>query len=343
MSVLSKNTSKESGRSFLDFFPTPKFLEMPSPGLAISETNLKFIEFAHTKNGFVVARHDSLQFTEPLISSGDIKDKEKLVLELKKFKEKNDLHYVRVSLPEEKAYLFTTTLSSEQMENARTSIEFVIEENVPLAVSEAVFDYVVVNSDRSPEDPAKINVSVVSQTVVAEYLEVLRLAGFEPLHFEAESQAIVKAVVPRKDTSVSVILNLSPGRAGFYIADGRAIVFTSTVALTEFPSDKKTPLSAPCLAQISEELKRIYQYWRNLAERNEEKLRPVDKIILVGEDGSRDEVMSMLQSSFDVKVDKGNVWGNVFSLDEYVPAISSDDSLAYVTAVGLAMPRRIKT
>src|SRR3989344_9439353 len=105
--LFKKKKEKEGWRTFFDFFPTPKFLEMPSPGLAISETGLRLVEFSHTKKGYILERADSAPFSESLISAGDIKDKEKLILELKKFREKNKLRYLRGSLPEGKTYIFT--------------------------------------------------------------------------------------------------------------------------------------------------------------------------------------------------------------------------------------------
>ena len=196
-------------RSFFDFFPTPKFLEMPSPGLSLSDNGIRFIEFTRSRHGLVLKRFDFVPFAIPLIVSGVIQNSELLIKELEAFREKHNLRYIRTSLPEERAYLFTTEIASAQIDHIRTAIEFSIEENVPLSVSESVFDYTKIEQKNSEsKKDLRVSVSVFPEQVVREYLEAFRSAGFEPMHFEIESQAIAKAVIGKDDHSTNIILHV---------------------------------------------------------------------------------------------------------------------------------------
>jgi Tfp pilus assembly PilM family ATPase len=346
--------------SFFDFFPTPKFLEMPAPGLSLSDGAVRLIEFTHGKNGLVIQQADIFHFPMQLISAGDIKNPQELIKILDDFRKKNNLHYVRASLPEERAYLFSTVVPSVAGEDLRASVEFTIEENVPLSVSEAIFDYTVVGSEQYQGRPGyKVSVSVLPEKVVTEYLNIFRSAGLEPLHFEIESQAIIKAVVPKGDKTVSLVVNLSSGKAGFYISDGGAVSFTSTIITTPFGNDalKETNLAyedkpaeeakniiatkpAPnsqALKEIVDEIKKVFLYWNTQADKKDEKLRPIERIIIVGEEGGRRGVPEALSQEFGIPAEVANVWQNAFSLGDYIPEISKNDSLGYVTSVGLAL------
>jgi hypothetical protein len=337
-----KITQKPHKSSFFDFFPTPKFLEMPAPGLSISDRGAHLMDFSHDKEGLRVKRFADLTFPDRYIVDGEIKNRDALIEALSNFRKENDLKYVRVSLPEERAYLFSTTISSAQAENIRTSIEFIIEENVPLSVSEVVFDYNIIPTKEKHDDHIRISVSVVPESVVEEYLGILRSAGLEPLHFEVESQAIAKAVIPNKDTSVSVIANINHDKVGLYICDGGAVSFTSTFPISNSTEKESVASSEKILVDISTELKKIFMYWQTQADHLDIKPEPISRIILTGDDAGRFKELSLLTKTFSVPVIEANVWQNTFSLDKYIPEIPKERSLSFATAVGLAMPRRLQ-
>lgn len=326
---------------FFDLFPTPKFLEMPAPGLAVSEKAIHLIEFTHSKNGYVISKSDTLPFAQPFLSEGNIENPQELITLLETFRKKHNLRYIRTSLPEERAYLFSITVPELTGDELRATIESTIEENVPLSVAEAVFDYTVVGTEDFQGRPGlKVTVSVLPEKVVSEYIDIFRAAGFEPLHFEIESQAITKAVVPRKDDRVCLILNLSRGKGGFYITDGGAVSFTATIPLPLFEEASDVFANSSTSKEIVAEIKKIFLYWQTQADRKDQKFRPVTHIILTGDEGGRDGIPEALSAEFTVSVAVANVWQNVFSLHDYIPDISKKDSQSFAAAVGLALPHQ---
>lgn len=342
--------------SFFDFFPTPRFLEMPAPGLSLSDRGLHLIEFAHNKNVSSIAKSDTAIFQNKIIESGNIINTEELTRVLGEFGKKNDLHYVRASLPEERAYLFTTTIPNVSKEEIRTTIEFVIEENVPLMLSETVFDYAVMGPEEHDGRPGlKVSVSALPENVVSEYLDVFRKAGLEPLHFEIESQAITKAVTPRDDKSVSIIINLNKNKAGLYISDCGAVSFTSTIAISDPISNSFTPNLAnnnqdkkdlvtnspsASVRAIVDEIRKIFLYWQTQFDKKNKTARPIERIILVGEMAENKGLSEFFSSQFDIPLEVANVWRNAFSLHDYIPEISKKDSMSFAAAIGLALPHR---
>jgi len=338
-------------KSFFDFFPTPKFLEMPAPGLALTDTGLKFIEFGAGSKGTVIKRYGGATLPKGLIEAGNIVDQEALVRALEDFRKSFNLRYIRTSLPEERAYLFQTTVPKVSFGELRTAVEATIEENVPLSVSEVIFDYAVLKDQEGVVgDGIAVSVSVIPEVLVMEYLSVFRSAGFMPLHFDIESQAISKAVIGREDEDVSLVVNLNPGKVGLYIVSQGAVSFTSTVAIPA-PAKVGSPIqntesssadilsTYPALKNLVSEIEKVFMYWQTQADRQNKRVAPIEKIILCGEEAGREGVAHYLATELTTKVELANVWRNAFSFDTYVPSISQKDSLVYAGAVGLALPK----
>ena len=75
------------------------------------------------------------------MTSGQINRKVELINLLQILKKDLNLDHVRVSLPEEKAYLFTSKTPIMSPAEVRSAIESKIEENVPVSPLELTFDY----------------------------------------------------------------------------------------------------------------------------------------------------------------------------------------------------------
>ncbi len=330
-------------KTFFDFFPTPKFLDMPAPGLALTDSGLTFIEFGTNTKGFLIKRYGAAQLPKGLIENGVILDQEALIHALEDFRKSFNLRYIRTSLPEERAYLFQTLVPKVSEQDLRTAVEATIEENVPLSVSEVTFDYSVLPAQAGvSEDKVLVSVSVVPEALVLEYLSVFRDAGFVPLHFDIESQAVAKSLVKPSDAGVSLIVNLNQTKAGLYIVSQGAVNFTSTISIVS-PSSQ-TSVGAvsstyPGLSALMSEIKRVFLYWETKADREKHAVPSITKIILCGDEAFQEGVAGYISKELDIKVELGNVWTNVFSFDEYIPSIPLKDSLAYAPAVGLALSR----
>ncbi|KKP85414.1 MAG: Type IV pilus assembly protein PilM, partial [Parcubacteria group bacterium GW2011_GWD2_35_7] len=87
--------------SYNRFFPTPKFLLLPSFGLDISDESIKFIELVKTKDGIKVNRYGEKKIPAGIIESGKIKDSRRMEEVLISLRKEEGLRSVRVSLPEE--------------------------------------------------------------------------------------------------------------------------------------------------------------------------------------------------------------------------------------------------
>jgi len=352
---------KKERRGFLDYFPAPKFLEMPATGLAISDSSVRFVEFEKIRNSLTLGNYAEELMPPGTISGGFVNNQAELVKILRRIKEKFNLQFVRTALPEEKAYLFKTTIPTVPDNEIRSALEFKIEENAPIAVSEAVFDYTIVKrKDRKKDDHINLVVSVLPIKVVNTYLESLHAAGLQPLLFEIESQAIARSVIPKDEDGGFLIMNLSQRKTSLYIVSDNVVQFTSTVSigsesLKTAPTDifveqregAKTEKNKkyvesflsqyPGAAAIKDEIEKLYNYWHGHKDEEGKMESKIKKIIICGDDSYREGLVRYLSFSLEIPVELANVWANVFSFDNYVPDISYKDSLRFSAAIGLTL------
>lgn len=314
-------------KNFFDFFPPPKFLEMPFVSFSVSDMRLRFIELRSHEGSFVVGDYSQHQIPSGVLDAGYVHKPEQIIEALKGLKKEYGLRFVKVTLPEEKAFVFCTQIPSVEPNEMRSSVEFTIEENVPVSIADVEFDFIVLPQE-NPEgkDVAHINVAVyvVPKKVLATYMSLFIEAGLTVTAFELESQAIARAVIAKGDVSSYLILNLEKNKTGFYIVTAGAVTFTSTMVIT-----------TDTLPELSEEISKIY--WHAHGKKNEKNIVKINKILLCGEGAGKDGLKEYIFNNLGISVEVANVWQNVFVFDKYVPDISQKDSMGFASVVGLSL------
>src|SRR3989338_8063181 len=102
------SSSLKRKKMFLDFFPPPKFLDLPSVGIDLSDQSIKFVELEQKGQELRIKHFGEKIFPIGLIQNGEILNRQDLITLIKKFRIENNFEYVHASLPEEKAFLFKT-------------------------------------------------------------------------------------------------------------------------------------------------------------------------------------------------------------------------------------------
>lgn len=311
-------------KSFFDFFPTPQFLNVPYCGISISDTHVRSIFFGHVHGKNFVKQYAEVSLPEGVISGGFVHKPEDVIKALVELRKKQKTPYVKATLPEEKAYLFTSTINTVPDANMHDSVEFILEENAPVKAVESVFDFAVLPQGGDAQKTPVV-VSVVPQKVVNAYCSMLESAGFVLLSLETESQAIASAVIPNGDMRTYLIINCDTStKTGFYIVSEGVVKFSSTETMED--------------AQLSGEIKRLQAYWQT-TEMTNPKSKKIEKVIVCGAGATKQGLVERIGKEITVPVELGNVWVNAFSIDDYIPALSFEDSLSYAAAAGRALPQ----
>jgi Tfp pilus assembly PilM family ATPase len=285
---------------------------------------------------------------------------------LKELKTKTGAQYVRISLPEEHAYLFETTVaSSTSTKDMRGLLEFRLEENVPISPRESYFDYAIIDVD-TKERMYRVAVAVYAQSTINNYYEACVGAGLLPLSFEIESQAIARAAVPKGEQGTSMIVDFGKMRMGVGIVHRGVLVYTSTIELAgdEMSRDMRAILGDVAESELTkikntrglirtkenekiaavlekyaqqmvEELSIRIQYWNT---RDIDRVaREIRRVIICGGSANLLGLPEYLTDALKIPTERAQVWVNAFSLEEQVPPITRRYSYGYATAIGLAL------
>lgn len=349
---------------FSHYFPTPAYLNMDSCALDISDESIKYGQLSETSSGFKLIKFGKEKIPQGVLVSGKIEDEKKLVEILKNIRIKEKLNFVRISLPEEQMYIFTLSLPQMHGEDLREIILLQIEEHIPLKAIDVVFDYDTLRED---EKSTIVQVSAISEEIIESYLSVFKKAGLIPLSFESEAQAITRAVVPHGDKDPVMIVDFGYTRTGVSISHNGNVLFTTTLDIGGFnltemlaknfslsfqkAEEMKKSYSLSTTAEVNDifpiilngisvlrdELNRQYIYWKTHNNNNSFNPGEIKRIILCGGNANLAGLADYLGASMKIQAEYANAWVNISDMETSVPDISFEDSLSYVTVLGLAL------
>jgi type IV pilus assembly protein PilM len=355
------------------FIPPPAYMALPSVGVDISDTSLKYISFIstlRTEKFRILDLWGDIDIPDNVLQRGEIKDIKILTDVLKEFKSKTKAEFIRVSLPEERAYIFETEIKKNiPLKEIQSLLEFRLEENVPISARDAIFDYeVVANNEES--NSLKIVVAAYQKETIMQYYEVCKVAKLTPLSFEVEAQAMARAVVPDSFKETVMMIDFGKTRTGVGIIHEGSLLYTSTIdigggqlsqvlrkivgdlAESELTNIKNTSglirgvddtrvyeALITTISVIKDEIAARMQYW-HLKDSNQSSRR-IKKIILCGGSVNLKGLPEYLTESLGVPCVRADVWVNAFRTDLVVPPIDKRHSYGYATAIGLALKKTV--
>lgn len=316
-------------KNILNAFPTPKFLAIPFGGVSISDSSIKCIKFAKKNGSLLVDKFIEKKIPKGAVIDGQINKPEEIIELLKGIKRDLKLTHIKMSLPEEKAYLFTAKIPVVSEKEIRSAVESKIEENVPVSPSELAFDFMVFK--REEGDFLDVVVSALPLILINSYVEIAEKSELSLLGLEIESQAITRAIVPPGEQNTVLIINFSSDSVGLYVSSSRIVRFTSTIATRGESANNP--------AFLMQEIKRLYTYWHTLKENVDKPNKKISQIYVCGEDFD-DTMILYISSHTKTPTSIANVWINAFDINKSIPEISFNDSLKYAGAIGLALPTK---
>ena len=347
--------------------PAPAFIQLPSVGVDISDTSLKYIQFKpiyRGRGGNTLHAWGDIDIPEGVLQRGQVNDVKALSAVLADVYKKTGVEFVRISLPEERAYIFETVINrGTTLLEIRSQIEFRLEEHVPLSPRDAFFDYEIIDEN---EKHLTVAVVVYARETIMSYYEAAQSAGVTPLAFEVEAQAIARATLPGGGEGTHMIVDFGKTRTGVGIVHNGNLLYTSTIdiggsvlssslrkhlgdkpesELTQLKNTKglvphkETPAVCEILLMsmggIKDEIATRLQYWHTRDhDRNK---RRIESIVLCGGSANLKGVTEYLTETLGIPAVRGDVWRNTVLPHDFVPPISVRYSYGYATAIGLAL------
>lgn len=351
-------------RTLSSIFPIPKYLTFSAVGLDISDRSIRIIGFDETRHGSEVFIYGE-EFIEPgALVQGKIINTDLFKKALYNIKERFNFKFARVSLPEEQVYLFTIEIPKMDPSEIRTSIELQLEDHILISSVEAYMDYDLISQT---DKTFILQVAAIPTEVADQYFNVFEELGIIPVSFELESQALARAVVPKNDKNTYMLVDYGNSRTGIsFIQDG-VVAYTTTVPLggsdqtvkiqnakkisyEEAEKLKRTSglivvdgensvydIILPSVSALRGEVYKHFLYWNTHKEDGQIEHRPINKILLCGGTANLPGLTDYLETSLQMSVEIANAWVNITDFSKYIPPINKEDSLAYATAIGLAL------
>ncbi len=318
-------------KTFLHFFPAPEFLLLSTSGVAVTDKAVRFTQFR--RNSFSNKKHLSkwgrVALPVGAIESGFIRGTEEAKAALKALAQEYKLYFVRASLPDEKAYLFSAIIDKVPEENMRDAVAFIIEENVPISLQKAIFDFRTVELPDSSK--VKVVVSVVHKRVIEAYSKIFEEAGMRVVSFDIESQAIARAIIPKGDTRTTLIVSVGEKKVSFYVVENEIVQFSTT------PAQDLLASSSLNLRELKAEMQRVFAFWNSRVDAGYGGEKKITNILLCGSAVNDKNIIGELSADFPVEYNLVDPWVNAS-----IPGMGGSilkESLEFVSAIGLALFR----
>jgi Tfp pilus assembly PilM family ATPase len=137
-------------------------MSMSHVGVDISPVSIHVVDLQKRNGQLRLGPYGVHQIPMVVDRSKPLIQNEGLMETLREIKKTYGLDFVEVSIPEELTYLFTTLLPYGDEETIRNHIELHLEENVPLALADAVFDYHMIEAQATEEDEANLATGIAA-------------------------------------------------------------------------------------------------------------------------------------------------------------------------------------
>lgn len=347
----------------------PRYLALPLAGIDISTSGVKAVRLAEDPRGLILADYAETFLPLGVFTDGEAVDRAAAVGALAETAKKAGIASASAALSESKSYLFEAAAESDDKASRRIALEQRLDELVPLPPADTVFDFVDIDQDR--QGVARVAGVAFARRVVDDTLSLLDEAGVVARSLEGETFAMARALFPRGDASTALIIDIGRTTTKLAIVMGRIPRFATTIGIgghactlavqkhfgvTEMearrvkaehgivPAPGNEDYLAAMLSTVSairDEISRRLDYWQERAA-TEGAHPPVSRAVLAGGNASIRGLPEYLEGAFRIPVSAGDVFTNLASRDYWIPELDYTASLAYATAIGLAL-REIET
>lgn len=308
------------------YFPPPQFLAPRHIGVSFSDFNIKAISFDRTlpkpelKKAIIPIEKGS-------IVGGKIIDTREVAKKLSTIKDLFDSPFVFFAVPDELTFVFQVLIPIAKGGNATESVAFTIEENVPLTLTDTVFDFMPIKIMQSESEyQASVVVAACVRKEVERFVSTIRESGLQLVGCIHESQAIANAVILKESSGTSCIVHARKDRVGIYLVRNGIVHFATLRSILEGDYGK----------QFLDEYEKFLEYSFKY---NTSEEQPIKTVFVCGEFEYAQKIIEAVAVS-DGPVENAklsNIWANVLKIEENTPSISYEDSLNLAGPAGAVL------
>lgn len=343
----------------------PAYLVPPAIGIDVSTSGIKVAVLKERVSGIELDRFGEEPLVAGAITGGEITDRPAVVQGLLALAKKHHVKRASIALPESRGYLFEAEVTGATLAEWKVGIERRLDEYVPLPPADVAFDIAPMSQE---EGKARVVGVGYARRVVEESLAAFDEAGIEVEAIESETFALPRALMKHGSTETVLMIDIGKTTTKLTVATNRLPRFVTTLdigghALTlaivkhfgvseEEAKRVKTERGIvpgagneeyiaamlSTVAVIREEIAKRLDYWQTRAATGPSS-DVVTRAILVGGNATVLGLPEYLEASLKVPVELGDVFANFASRESWLPPLEYTESLAYGTAIGLALRR----
>jgi type IV pilus assembly protein PilM len=360
---LTSSLGERIGRFARIELAPPKYLTLPAVGLDVSASAIKVAILADHLSGLKVETFGDERLEPGTVTGGEITDKSGVTKILKEIAHKYKIKRANIALPESRGYLFEAVVGAADRESWRTEIEQHLDEYVPLPPADVAFDAAPLAKEGTQTHMVGVG---YAHRVIDESLAVFEGAGIEVRAIESETFALPRALLPHGDTETVLIIDIGKSSTKLLVVSKRLPRLATTLdlgghaltlavqkyfgvteeeakhvkaerGLTPGPdNDEYIAAMLSTLSVIREEIVRRLDYW-NSRQTAVAAHEPISRAIIVGGNATVRGLPEYLEVALKIPVELGDVFTNLASRADWLPQIDYMESLAFGTAIGLAL------
>jgi type IV pilus assembly protein PilM len=325
---------------------------------------VKAARLALGRHGLILESYAEARLASGAFTDGEIVDRPAVIEAIIAAAKEAGITAANAALPESKSYLFETSVEGDTKAQWRIAIEQHLDELVPLPPPETAFDILPVG--KAEQGGTNIAGIGFARRIVDETLSSFDAAGLRVRALEGETFAMARALLPIGDASTALLIDVGKTTTKLAIVESRIPRFAATVGIgghaltlavqkhfgvTEAEARKvkaergivPTPGNEDYLASmlstvsaIRDEISLRLNYWQERASLTGAH-PPVTHAILAGGNASVRGLPEYLEGALRIPVVAGDVFTNLASRELWTPPLDYSASLAYATAIGLAL------
>ncbi len=344
-------------------FAPPRSIASAFSGIDLSTSGVKIARLGESPHGLILEQVAQDRLPLGAFVDGEVVDRTAVVAALRRAAKTAEVTSAHVALSESKSYLFETVVPGPTKAEWRTGVEQRLDELIPLPPQEAVFDVVGVGNTEKGEQVVGIG---FARRIIDETLIVFDEASIKVAALEEETFSMARALVPRADAATVLIVDIGKTATKLSIVSRGVPRFSTTVSIgghaltlavqkhfkvTEEEARKvkkdrgivalpgneeylETMLST--VSVIRDEILVRLQYWQeHMVSKGSH--RPVSRVILAGGNASLRGLPEYLENTLHIPVTPGDVFTNLAPREFWKSTLTYAESLAYATAIGLAL------
>lgn len=344
--------------------------KLPSFGLHLNSTALKFVELESHKKNVVCKAFGNIPVAKNLMTTDTILDapglSQLIEASLRKPKfGKLSTNRVVIGMPESKSFVRMIQIPLMSEAEADNAVIFEAEAYIPLPMDQVYLDWQIV---KKTGDKMDVLIIASPKNFVDQFTDIVESAGLKVVAVEVESQSVLRAVLPQISQETLLIVDLDANKTTLAMVEKGNLQFTSSIPLAgniftekiaqsfgisskqaeslkkeigiantpEYPNIKTILL--PSVQDLSTEIKNILKF------HYDHSTEKISRILLSGGGAKLKNLAETLVTYFDeednLKVEIANPWMNLSGLK--TPPLSPYEALSFTTAIGLAM-RELKS